>query len=364
MLGLERLALYVNFDRPVDGARSITFRLYESPDGEAPVWTEEHADVDVVDGVLDVVLGDLVPLPAAAATRLYLGVQVEGDEELAPRMTVGGALRAQWAAVAARALDVDGRAIHPATVNVGGQLVIDEAGRWVGDAAGLEGPPGADGAPGPAGARGEPGPRGPAGPGLDGPVDALTVRGNLTVGGTIDAAGGSFHVTTTDLVLKGRTGGAGRALVDRGGRLVLNYDRDFPDGVSTPGSLDVGGALDTGGSVTADVTIARDNGYAVKGENRANRGNTFGVWASHTRPATSSRRPAAPSGSTAWPTATAPATPSGCWAARTRGAAAVATPPLPVSSGGATPRTARSSASGARPAPTTPWPAAATAPAG
>lgn len=170
-------------DQPVNGTRRMTFRLYGSPEGGEPLWTEVHEEVDVVDGVFSAVLGSNMPLPTGLdpAQRLYLGVQVEGDEEFTPRMIVGGALRAQWAAVAEQALDVAGRHIHPSAVSIGNRPVIDEDGRWVGDPTRLQGPPGPpgpQGEPGPPGRQGEPGPQGPHGaPGSPGPAGPQGPRG-------------------------------------------------------------------------------------------------------------------------------------------------------------------------------------------
>ncbi len=57
------------------------------------------ASLGVLEGAFTAVLGQHEPFPAfEPEARLYLGVQVEGDEELEPRMPVGAALRAQWAA--------------------------------------------------------------------------------------------------------------------------------------------------------------------------------------------------------------------------------------------------------------------------
>ena len=64
------------------------------------------------------------------------------------------------------ALDVSGN-INPASVTVGGQVVINEAGEWVGSPVGLRGPegsPGDVGPAGPAGPQGAAGPQGPQGP--------------------------------------------------------------------------------------------------------------------------------------------------------------------------------------------------------
>ena len=88
----------------ISGVRSVTFRLYDQTEGGEALWTENHAETDVVDGMFNSVLGlrSAFEDGVMGAERLYLGVQVGDDVEMTPRMRVGGALKAQWAAVAAQ----------------------------------------------------------------------------------------------------------------------------------------------------------------------------------------------------------------------------------------------------------------------
>lgn len=167
---------------PLDGTRAMTFRLYTAAEGGDAEWVERIEAVDVVDGVFTAVIGRRTPMPELPTqTGLWLGVQIEGDDEFEPRMAVGATLRAQWAARAGHADDVRGRHIHPAAVSIGEQAVIDGEGRWVGPTdgfgaigpqgevgpegpQGVAGPQGPPGDPGPAGPQGEAGPAGVAGP--------------------------------------------------------------------------------------------------------------------------------------------------------------------------------------------------------
>ena len=170
----------------VNADQAMTFRIYSQREGGDAVWTEEHAGVAILDGVFTAVLGATTLIPGAfnPTTPLYLGVSIDGDQEIRPRMRIGGAIRTQWAAIAAQALDVRDRHIHPSAVSIGEAPVINDQGQWVGDptglrgaagpagdvgppgpagAAGAAGPAGADGAVGPAGAAGDQGPAGAAG---------------------------------------------------------------------------------------------------------------------------------------------------------------------------------------------------------
>lgn len=71
---------------PISASLSISFRLYTSPAGGAPLWSETQNAVDVDGGNLAVELGRVVPLPRSVwGQQLYLGIQIAGDSEMAPR---------------------------------------------------------------------------------------------------------------------------------------------------------------------------------------------------------------------------------------------------------------------------------------
>lgn len=86
-----------------DGPYDFRFSLYESPEGGAPVWAEEHLAVEVVDGVVQVRLGEgtpPAPLDIPFDAQYYLGVQLGDDPEMVPRlqlMTTAYAFRARVA---------------------------------------------------------------------------------------------------------------------------------------------------------------------------------------------------------------------------------------------------------------------------
>ena len=125
-----------------NGERGITFKLYDAANNGNVIWEEVVEAVSVTNGYFAVNLGLRTPLPVDfdMDTPLFLGVQVEGDVEISPRLRVGGAVRSQWAEKAIRsdladhAVDVSGEVIHPASVSIGEQLVINEEGEWVGPA--------------------------------------------------------------------------------------------------------------------------------------------------------------------------------------------------------------------------------------
>ena len=68
-----------------DGTYVITFRMYETDSGGAMLW-EETQSVSVEGGIMNVLLGNLVPLIDLSWENPYwLGISIEGEAELAPR---------------------------------------------------------------------------------------------------------------------------------------------------------------------------------------------------------------------------------------------------------------------------------------
>ncbi len=67
-----------------DGAYGMHFRLYDGPEAETPIW-EMAQPIDVVKGIFSVNLG---PLELPFDTQYWLGISVEGQPELEPRITL------------------------------------------------------------------------------------------------------------------------------------------------------------------------------------------------------------------------------------------------------------------------------------
>jgi hypothetical protein len=158
-------------NQPVDGLIDVRFSLYEDAASRVASWTEV-AEVRFDDGYFVVHLGTVVPFDASIfdGSEKFLGVTIGDDEELSPRAAVGSV---PYALVCG---DVRGD-IHPTSLSIGNQLVIDANGRWVGDTTGLVGPQGPQGPQGllgmagPVGDQGAAGPQGPEGrAGSDGPM--------------------------------------------------------------------------------------------------------------------------------------------------------------------------------------------------
>jgi hypothetical protein len=73
---------------PLDGTYSITFTIYSVPSGGSSIWNETLPSVNVDNGLFSVQLGGLTPLTefVFADSERYLGISVEGGQELDPRI--------------------------------------------------------------------------------------------------------------------------------------------------------------------------------------------------------------------------------------------------------------------------------------
>lgn len=80
--------------QPANDTLNITFRIYNVPTGGTALWTETRSGsnaVPVSDGLFNVHLGSITPIPASMWNNatLYLGIQVGGDAEMSPREVLG-----------------------------------------------------------------------------------------------------------------------------------------------------------------------------------------------------------------------------------------------------------------------------------
>ena len=98
---------------PLNTSVSMTFSLYDTPEGGTPLWTETHPDVTVTNGVFSVVLGSVINFTAADVEgERYLGVTVGTDEEMLPRQALVSTSSSIRAGVAEFVTDLSG---HSAT---------------------------------------------------------------------------------------------------------------------------------------------------------------------------------------------------------------------------------------------------------
>ena len=113
---------------PVNGTLVFTFTLYDESTGGKKLW-QKTTDVRLNDGYFTI---DLSVDPAAIqpAPKVFLGVKVGSDAEMTPRRRFKAV---PYAAFARNAVGI----ITPRRVDVGGQVVINTQGQWVGPPIGL-----------------------------------------------------------------------------------------------------------------------------------------------------------------------------------------------------------------------------------
>ena len=86
---------------PVDGVTPVSFALYADADADGVIWMEA-VDLDLADGYYTHVLGAVNALDPELfdGAALFLGVTVDGTDEMRPRFRIGAVPYAWRAAVA------------------------------------------------------------------------------------------------------------------------------------------------------------------------------------------------------------------------------------------------------------------------
>ena len=80
---------------PLTDTYNMVFRLYDVASGGVPLWEEQWTgsnSVQASDGVFNVTLGSLTPIPQSVITghdSLFLGITVGTDDEMTPRVQLG-----------------------------------------------------------------------------------------------------------------------------------------------------------------------------------------------------------------------------------------------------------------------------------
>ena len=80
---------------PLTDTYNMIFRLYDAASGGVPLWEEQWTGsngVQVSDGLFNVMLGSLTPIPQSVITgsdSLFLGITVGTDDEMTPRVQLG-----------------------------------------------------------------------------------------------------------------------------------------------------------------------------------------------------------------------------------------------------------------------------------
>lgn len=119
-----------------DGLYNFTFRIYDVGSGGAPLWTETTNNVAVAKGGFSVLLGNINPVALAFDRPYWLGIVVNGQPELTPRVVLGASPFALALRLPFLGADDSGGPLLSIANAGGGQDIV--AGRWleVGSASG------------------------------------------------------------------------------------------------------------------------------------------------------------------------------------------------------------------------------------
>ena len=79
----------LNGTNVTDGTYSIVFSIYNVASGGVAIWTETQASTSVTNGIFQINLGSVTPLPGSVdfnTDNIYLGMKVGADAEMTPRI--------------------------------------------------------------------------------------------------------------------------------------------------------------------------------------------------------------------------------------------------------------------------------------
>ena len=79
-----------NSNNAITANLQLTFNIYDTQTGGSALWNEVHPSVAVIEGVFRVRLGSVTPLNLAFDAPYWLGIRVQNDPELSPRIALTG----------------------------------------------------------------------------------------------------------------------------------------------------------------------------------------------------------------------------------------------------------------------------------
>jgi hypothetical protein len=97
--------------QPLDGSHDLTFKIYPDSGAATPaIWVEDHTGVDVDEGLFNVILGSGTAIPEGLFSdpERWIGIAVDADVEMYPRMRITSVPWAMRAAVADSVLNAGG----------------------------------------------------------------------------------------------------------------------------------------------------------------------------------------------------------------------------------------------------------------
>jgi len=114
---------------PLSGSHELVFSLHDDEVSGAEIWSETQ-NLELDEGYYSVILGSTTPIDSDLldGSSLWLQVVVDGTA-LSPRQEV---LAVPYAGRATTAENLDGGTVNAVELLVGGTVVVDSAGNWVG----------------------------------------------------------------------------------------------------------------------------------------------------------------------------------------------------------------------------------------
>ena len=87
-------------NKPLTGTYDITFGIYDTEEGGVPEWSETHTNVQITNGILNVLLGSINPIDLPFDEHYWLSTEIGNDGEMQPRQritSVGYTYRTEFA---------------------------------------------------------------------------------------------------------------------------------------------------------------------------------------------------------------------------------------------------------------------------
>jgi hypothetical protein len=79
---------------PLSGTYALRFSIYDAAAGGSTLWSETLSGVSVTNGHVSVILGNTTPIEIQAARPMWLGITVDTNPEVSPRVELTGSLYA------------------------------------------------------------------------------------------------------------------------------------------------------------------------------------------------------------------------------------------------------------------------------
>ena len=79
---------------PLNGTYALSFTIYDAAAGGSTLWSETLSDVSITNGHVSVILGNTTPIALQAAQPMWLGITVDTNPEVSPRVELTGSLYA------------------------------------------------------------------------------------------------------------------------------------------------------------------------------------------------------------------------------------------------------------------------------